>query len=186
MPIVLNGTTGEVFPSWTTAGRPAAPVAGQTGYNSTLGIVETYNGSSWVPTGGIAGLGPAFDAYKNATQTLGANSWTKLTFTVENFDTNSNYDTSTSRFTPTVAGYYQISAATGYTASATVGVSIYKNGAIAKYGTNGTGFMCVVSALIYLNGSTDYIEAWGINVAGGTIAANNENAYFSAFLARSA
>lgn len=47
MPITLNGTTGEVFPTWTTAGRPASPVAGQTGYNSTLGVIETYNGTGW-------------------------------------------------------------------------------------------------------------------------------------------
>lgn len=51
MPITLNGTTGEVPATWTTAGRPASPVAGQTGYNSTLAILETYNGTAWVNTG---------------------------------------------------------------------------------------------------------------------------------------
>lgn len=49
MPITLNGTTGEIFPSWTTAGRPSTPTAGQTGYNSTLNTLETYNGSAWGP-----------------------------------------------------------------------------------------------------------------------------------------
>ena len=49
MTITLNGTTGETFPSWTTAGRPASPTAGQTGYNSTLGTLERYNGSTWGP-----------------------------------------------------------------------------------------------------------------------------------------
>lgn len=49
MPITLDGSTGEVFPSWTTAGRPASPVAGQTGYNSTLNALEVYNGSTWTP-----------------------------------------------------------------------------------------------------------------------------------------
>lgn len=48
MTISLNGTTGEVPASWTTAGRPASPVAGQTGYNTTLNALETYNGTSWV------------------------------------------------------------------------------------------------------------------------------------------
>lgn len=47
MPLTLNGTTGEVFPSWTTATRPASPVAGQTGFNTTTGQMETYNGSAW-------------------------------------------------------------------------------------------------------------------------------------------
>jgi hypothetical protein len=53
MAIVLDGTTGEVFPSWTTAGRPASPAAGQTGYNSTTKLLETYNGTSWVSGGGV-------------------------------------------------------------------------------------------------------------------------------------
>lgn len=57
MPITLNGTTGETFPSWTTAGRPASPTAGQTGYNSTLGQLETWNGTYWIQGGGATGAG---------------------------------------------------------------------------------------------------------------------------------
>jgi hypothetical protein len=48
MAIILDGTNGETFPSWTTVGRPASPATGQTGYNTTLNILETYNGSAWV------------------------------------------------------------------------------------------------------------------------------------------
>jgi len=33
--------------SWTTAGRPATPTAGQTGWNSTLGQLEAWNGYVW-------------------------------------------------------------------------------------------------------------------------------------------
>lgn len=51
MPITLNGTTGEVPASWTTAGRPSSPVAGQTGFNTTLGVMETYNGTAWLVPG---------------------------------------------------------------------------------------------------------------------------------------
>jgi hypothetical protein len=47
MPLTLDGTNGEVFPSWTTATRPATPSAGQTGFNTTTGQLETYNGSGW-------------------------------------------------------------------------------------------------------------------------------------------
>lgn len=49
---IISGADGTVFSSWTTAGRPASPTAGQTGYNSTLGLLETYNGSSWIQGGG--------------------------------------------------------------------------------------------------------------------------------------
>jgi len=58
MAITLNGTTGidigsttrgMVEASWTTAGRPATPSAGQFGFNTTLAAVEFYNGTAWVP-----------------------------------------------------------------------------------------------------------------------------------------
>lgn len=57
MAITLNGSTGEVFPSWTTAGRPSTPNSGQTGYNSTLGQLETWNGTYWIQGGGATGAG---------------------------------------------------------------------------------------------------------------------------------
>lgn len=57
MTIQLNGTTGEIFPSWTTGTRPASPTAGQTGYNSTLGQLETWNGTYWIQGGGATGAG---------------------------------------------------------------------------------------------------------------------------------
>ena len=47
MPIILNGSTGETFPTWTTATRPATPSVGQTGFNTTLGVLESYNGALW-------------------------------------------------------------------------------------------------------------------------------------------
>lgn len=47
MPLILDGTKGETFPSWTTATRPATPNAGQTGYNTTLATLEVYDGTNW-------------------------------------------------------------------------------------------------------------------------------------------
>ena len=51
MALILDGLLGETFPSWTTATRPSSPANGQTGFNSTLSYLETYNGSSWVAGG---------------------------------------------------------------------------------------------------------------------------------------
>ena len=50
MSLVLDATNGVTYPTWTTATRPATPSTGQTGYNTTLGVVETYNGTSWTTT----------------------------------------------------------------------------------------------------------------------------------------
>ena len=109
---------------------------------------------------GVAGTGPAFSAYQTASQTITANSYTKVTFDVEDFDTNNNF--ASSRFTPTVAGYYQINGNCGVTAFALVG--IFKNGSEyrrgAQVGTNGVLLQSPVSTIVYLNGSTDYIELY--------------------------
>lgn len=37
----------ELLPTWTTAGRPAAPSAGRTGYNTTAGNLDFYGASAW-------------------------------------------------------------------------------------------------------------------------------------------
>lgn len=52
MTMILDGTNGEVFPSWTTGTRPSSPVAGQVGWNTTIGSLENYNGSAWTAVGG--------------------------------------------------------------------------------------------------------------------------------------
>lgn len=43
----ISGFTID-FDVWTTATRPASPSTGDTGFNSDLNCLETYNGSAWV------------------------------------------------------------------------------------------------------------------------------------------
>jgi hypothetical protein len=50
MTTTLNAQYGDTFPSWTTSLRPISPTISQTGYNSTLGSLETWNGTSWIVT----------------------------------------------------------------------------------------------------------------------------------------
>ena len=47
MPAIVDGTLGTTNASWTTAGRPASPSAGQMGYNTTFNAIEFWNGSIW-------------------------------------------------------------------------------------------------------------------------------------------
>jgi hypothetical protein len=47
MPVNISGTNGITNATWTTATRPSAPSTGQQGYNTTLNLVEYYNGTSW-------------------------------------------------------------------------------------------------------------------------------------------
>lgn len=130
---------------------------------------------------GVAGNGPAFSAYASGSQTLSSLTLTKIQFNTEEFDTANCYDNSTNyRFTPNVAGYYQISMMSGV---ATTGSSvantqlscvIYKNGSIQKFGgqtllNNTYDMLAFVTALVYLNGSTDYVEGYLRQISGGSL-----------------
>ena len=42
-----SATGGLFLPAGTTAQRPASPVTGMMRFNTTTGLVETYNGTSW-------------------------------------------------------------------------------------------------------------------------------------------
>jgi hypothetical protein len=118
-------------------------------------------------TGTLAINGPAFRAGLSSTQSISANTATKIQFNSETFDTNNNYDNATNyRFTPTVAGYYQVNAMAQLlsTASTVFFTMIYKNGSNyqrlgALYGS-ASEFGSSGSALVYCNGSTDYIEVY--------------------------
>ena len=113
----------------------------------------------------FGGTGPSFSVTRaTSTQSFTASTWTVIAYNSENWDTNNNFDTSNYRFTPTVAGYYQINVNVGliFTGTSTVtGVGIYKNGSIycinVPYATFNTNSILSVSGIVYLNGSTDYI-----------------------------
>ena len=126
----------------------------------------------------------AFRAFLGSNQAVSTGTWTKLTFNTEQFDTNSNYDHSTNyRFTPTVAGYYQVDLKAQWTSNGQGLIVVYKNGASYAWGNypvNGYGSMA--SALIYMNGSTDYIEGYAYFAGGNTVNSNNATTYFNSIL----
>ena len=74
---------------------------------------------------------PAFAAKIGGDQTISHNTSTKLALNSEIFDTDSKYDTSNYRFTPTVAGKYIFGADVyidGNDTRDSVGLAFYKNG----------------------------------------------------------
>jgi hypothetical protein len=140
-------------------------------------------------TGTMAMDGPAFSAYLGTNQSLTAAIYTKLQINTEEFDTNSNYDTSTYRFTPTVAGYYQVSGGFSLTATGIPFIMVYKNGARYKDGVytySSNAFVVSMSCLVYLNGSTDYVELYGRTEAGSTVNSGSNLTWFQGVMVRSA
>jgi hypothetical protein len=135
----------------------------------------------------VSGNMPAFSAYQSSAQTLSSNTVTKILFQTEEFDTNSNFASST--FTPTVAGYYQVSASIRVgTTAATVRMLIAKNGTNYKIGTdvNTTVNNGLVSTLIYCNGTTDTVEAYALVGVGQALSANLADTWFNGCLVRAA
>ena len=128
---------------------------------------------------------PAFSAYQTSGQTLSSSVWTKLLFDTEEFDTNNNF--ASSRFTPTVAGYYFANASTNAGNNSQDIAAIYKNGSMVRSGTNvSNGYTGIVTTLVYCNGTTDYLEAYGYMGSGAATGTGLGATMFQAFLARSA
>ena len=161
-----------LIPSASATGSGTMTLAGpSTNSNQTITIPDATG------TMMVSGNMPVFSANTVTAQSFGSSTFTKVQYNVELFDTNSNYDPTTNyRFTPTVAGYYQINANVGFTGSA-IGfsmIAIYKNGSLYTYGSgiiNNTtvGGLCVVSSVISCNGSTDYIEIYAWQSSGGAL-----------------
>jgi hypothetical protein len=134
----------------------------------------------------VAGNGPAFRAWASSQTPITGTVFTKVTLATEDFDTNNNF--SSSRFTPTVAGYYQINGSV-YNAAGTsfLQAVLYKNGAANSSGTGvGTAYISQSSDIIYLNGTTDYIELYAYSASTTNIDTGQNATFMSGCLIRSA
>ena len=135
---------------------------------------------------------PTFNAYVGTSQSISAATFTVCNVNTEVFDTNSCFDTSTYRFTPTVAGYYQVNAQVSFQTAATLLIaSVYKNGNRGEveglvYTTLGVTIVSC-AGVVYLNGAGDYLDlrAYSDSVP-NTIVDGKNNTAFSATLVRPA
>ena len=143
----------------------------------------------------VVGTGPAFSAYLGSAQSTNSGVVTKAQFNAEEFDTNNNFDSTTNyRFTPTVAGYYQVNGLIVFTALSSgyyAQAQLFKNGSVFKYGVNTPSATNAyvrsnISTLVYLNGSTDYIELYATQNSGSSnpLATGVADSYFQASMVR--
>jgi hypothetical protein len=150
-------------------------------YDSVILSLTNAGGFSVTGSISVAGKqavnGPAFSAYPSSgtAQTITSGSQQKILFGSEEYDTNSNFASST--FTPTVEGYYQLNAAIrfdgGGPGTGECMIVIYKNGAEHKRSWNqsGTAFAnsfwtMSISSLVYANGTGDYFEIYAQQSSG--------------------
>jgi hypothetical protein len=136
----------------------------------------------------VAGNGPVFSYYNNggSYQSIGAGAYTKITLNTASFDTTSGMFAS-SRFTPTVAGYYQLSFVVGGNVNTETIACLYKNGGLWHYGSDApNSYISTGSAVVYANGSTDYFELYAFSTLANNIYQNINRTYFTGVLVRAA
>lgn len=172
--IFVNGATPSwapiakiLFIPWNSGDNPNYPTnAGFTGM-TTKG--EWFG--ALAPTAGSSVIGRA-----RLTSDASGSGFRKVGLSTADTDVGgANFSSGSSRFTPTVAGYYLCTGAVLFSGVQTtpnggVNVMLYKNGSRAHDGDLQQNFdtstqasiACNVTAVIYCNGSTDYIElyAW--------------------------
>jgi len=163
---------------------------------------QDFNGNTLFTSDGSGNLTtqkinyPAFEAYLSANQSVSDATITKGEFDTEVLDTDNCYDNTTNyRFTPNVAGKYFV---TGHIQAAVASDNLYDGiGRIYKNGSsyretrvnpqNGSPEREVTlhtTAIIDMNGTTDYVEYFGyIDVGGGSpqFSSDDKGSYFSAY-----
>lgn len=182
----------------------ATTTSGLTQSADNSGVLQLASGTgnlvtipSVTGTAMVSGNMPAFSAYLSSTQYPTPSVNTVLQIDTKEFDTANCFNTSTYRFTPNVAGYYQVNgqiSVRGATSITRFYLYILKNGTDIRYGTdvftsaNNNGYKSSVSTLIYMNGSTDYLQLVGAVTASSAqfTADSFSSNYFQAFLARAA
>ncbi|MCZ7935725.1 tail fiber domain-containing protein [Agrobacterium leguminum] len=192
--VTANSATSIV--SLTTAGTTWGYLGSNGSYLPKLNTdnisATTING---VPVSNLSGGAsptnvPAFRVHRNGTdQSLPSATYTNVTWTTEEFDTYNNFSTSTGRFTPTVAGYYNIHLSIGCLDMANT------NACVARILKNGTALThsnvrapqfdvtAQTSVIVYLNGSGDYVTAHAYSEASpASLTGNGANTYFEGAL----
>ena len=128
--------------------------------------------NAWAAASSV--MTPTFWAVLSGMQSISADAWVKIECDTEQFDEGGDYDHTTNyRFTPQTAGKYyfygSFTADISYTTPSRYLITFYKNGSIVNYtrsswignGDYANEVSPKTSAIIDMNGSSDYVELYG-------------------------
>jgi hypothetical protein len=133
-------------------------------------------GMKWATAGGASN--PSFSVFRTTDQTVTANTYTKVAFTSEAWDTDNCFDSTTNyRFTPTVAGKYLIQFCIIGSGTANYGVLYFNGSRVKGLGQAGSGATANGSTILSFNGTSDYVEFFAYLTSGTTITGTAEYTY---------
>jgi hypothetical protein len=167
------------------AGRTTLLAAGS-GANADITSLTGLTTPLTRPQGGTGVIAlPVFHVNMGGTDHAGINTATptKLNFNTEVADTNTNYNTGTIKFTPTVAGWYLFTLSVQMNNLAAIAdvvqAHIYKNGALAATGkalatAAADNVQARVTAILQANGTTDFFEGYTEQDSGGPLSAEGD------------
>jgi hypothetical protein len=152
-----------------------------------VNIGGTITATAFVGDGsGLTG-GPAFSTAFTGTAAA-SGTHTEMTTNTEHFDTHSALSTSTGRFQPSVSGYYQVNISLrtdtgtplGFAAAIIINSSTsnIRGAAASSISDSGAYKVESTSALIYLNGSTDWVSAYAYCYSGTATVSGNFSGCF--------
>ena len=132
----------------------------------------------------------AFSVTLSASSVQTSGSAGQMFFDTKDFDTGNYFNTASNRYIPQIPGKYLFSASIGWnnTTGGAVSTQLRKNGATVKQATeNMTATVTAtttVTAVLDMNGSTDYVEVWGLQSTGANFAPQSSAllTYFSGAL----
>lgn len=123
---------------------------------------------------------PTFRVSKTSAQSFGATTETKITYNIVEYDNKSWYDAVNHRYTPQKAGFYLFSATVAFrdiSDAARVEARMRFNGNTVAFQTvSGRAnvaqtLIANVSTILFLNGTTDYVDIAGYSTNSGNIEA---------------
>ena len=185
----IQGPTGPTGPQGNLGPTGAQGIQGPTGATGATGATGPTG-----PSANISATNTVTQGKLAGDTSVATGSDLLIPFVVD-FDPNSWWNPTTKRFTPLYAGYYNVTLQVWWTIGAVTNnqnnIQIRKNGttfAISQTQTlNGQGYSQNATKLVYLNGSTDYLDftAYTGNSSAQSLqygSSNGQGTFFSAAL----
>lgn len=115
------------------------------------------------------------------TQAVTANTAVKVLLDSVEYDTNSSFNSTDSKYIVPVSGYYTVNGSFNSSVSTNITIYIYVNGVSVKTGVNTTGTRCSSNSTMYLN-KGDYVELYVYSTLASTIIGGKLGTYLQVSL----